>query len=197
VNTMTRSAIARQVSQRVRANFTIRRLFTIALLTAAWCGLWQDVSAANVIGGIVLAFAVLGLGVGTSGKVGVRPVPLLRLLGVVFVDLVTSTFDVAKEILRPADLTNESIIAVTVPDHARHHFLLLIVAITLTPGTAVVDADPDTGTMYLHLLQHERADEVRAHVDQLAELAHAALPTTTLPIGVAPAKALDKTGGHP
>ena len=75
------------------------------------------------------------------------------------------------------DNTNEAIIAVNIPLHARQHFLLLIVAVTLTPGTAVVDADPDTGTLFLHLLHHERADDVRAHVAELAGLAEQALPT--------------------
>lgn len=156
-----------------------RRILTIAALTLAWCGMWQRVSVANVASGLVLAIAVLSIGVGTSGIGTVRIVPLIRLVSVVLVDLVKSTIDVAKEILTPNNTIKEAIVAVEIPAHAKQHFLLLIVAITLTPGTAVVDADPDTGTLYLHLLHYERTAEVKAHVYTLADLANQALPVST------------------
>lgn len=156
-----------------------RRLVTIAALTLAWCGMWQQISIANVISGAAVAAVVLSTGLGTRGKGSIRMVPLMRLLWMVLVDLVKSTIDVAKEIVRPANTISEAIVAVEIPAHAKQHFLLLIVAITLTPGTAVVDADPDTGTLYLHLLHHERLAEVEAHVAALAELADQALPAHT------------------
>ena len=164
----------------------IRRLFTgrgvamILVLTAVWCALWQTISAANITAGIVLSTAVLATGVGTPTTGAIRLGPMLRLLWVVFIDLVTSTVDVAREILTPTDYTDEAIIAVEIPREGRHHFLLLIIAVTLTPGTAVVDADPDSGTLYLHLLHAERRDDVVEHVQQLTELACRALPIPTV-----------------
>lgn len=155
---------------------TLRRLLTIAALTLAWCGLWQSISFANVASGLALAAVVTYSGLGTSGRGGVRPLPLLRLLRLVTVDLVVSTANVAIEILRPQDRTDEGIVAVKVPAESRQHLLILIVAVTVTPGTAVVDADPDTGTMYLHLLHIDRIDDTVDHVQKLAELACAALP---------------------
>lgn len=148
----------------------------VLALTALWCGLWREISVANVVAGLVLSTAVLASGVGTptTGRIRIRPT--LRLIGVVLVDLVTSTIDVAREVLDPADTTDEAIIAVAVDDEARHHLLLLVIAITLTPGTAVVDADPDTGTLYLHLLHAERRDDVVRHVHRLSDLAGQALP---------------------
>ncbi len=154
-----------------------RRLATIAALAAVWCGLWGTISAANILGGLALATLITSLGVGTTGRGGVRPVPLLHLLWVVVVDLIKSTISVATEIMTPTDRTDEAVIAVQVPVHSREHFLLLVVAITLTPGTAVVDADADTGTLYLHLLHITRRDETVAHVEELARLACDALPT--------------------
>ena len=62
------------------------------------------------------------------------------------------------------------------PAGTRAHLLLLIVAVTVTPGTAVVDADPDTGRLYLHLLHLDRAEGTVEHVLELAELACRALP---------------------
>ena len=158
----------------------------IVALTATWCALWQEISIANLLAGAGLATVVLATGVGTRTSGAIRLIPLAKLLWVVFVDLVTSTIDVAREILTPTDYTNEAIIAVDIPAEGRHHFLLLIIAVTLTPGTAVVDADPDTGTLYLHLLHVERRDEVAEHVHQLTRLACQALPlpTATKPLQV-------------
>ena len=101
----------------------------------------------------------------------------------VLVDLVVSTGAVAREILTPTDFTEEAIIAVEVPTSARRHLLLLLVAITVTPGTAVVDTDGERGTLYLHLLHCDRRAAVTAHIDRLAALAGAALPPPSLEPG--------------
>lgn len=156
--------------------FPIRRPLIAVGLVAAWCALWGEVTFANVASGVVLAAAISMSHLGNDHPGGLRIVPLVRFAALVAVDLVVSTVQVAREVLTPTDYTAEAIIAVDVPMAARSHFLLLVVAVTLTPGTAVVDGDPDTGRLYLHLLHAERRDEVEAHVRRLAELACAALP---------------------
>lgn len=160
----------------LRLLFSARKMLTLAALVAAWCALWGNVSAANLLSGTSLGVLILSNDLGTQVRGGVRPVPLLKFGGLVLVDLVLSTLNVAREILTPADSTEESIVAVSLPVESRRHLLLLVVAITVTPGTAVVDTDPDTATLYLHLLHHDRREEIVAHVEQLAGLACAALP---------------------
>lgn len=157
--------------------FTLRRLVTVAALVFAWCALWGEASVANLLSGFVLAAILTGLGVGTPGRGRVRIRPLIRFGALVAADLVAATVGVAKEILTPTDRTDEAVIAVPVPPETRSHLFLLVVAITVTPGTAVVDADPDTGTLYLHLLHADRRDATVAHVRELADLACQALPT--------------------
>lgn len=156
-----------------------RRMVTIVVLVAVWCGLWGTVSVANVASGLVVAVAVLATGFGSGVRGAVRPVPLARLVWLVAVDLVRSTYGVASEVITPTDHTREAIIGVELPPDGRAHTLLLTVAITLTPGTAVVDADPENDMLYLHLLHVERRAEVEAHTKRLAHLACAALPTRT------------------
>ncbi len=78
--------------------------------------------------------------------------------------------------MTPTDDTDEAIIAVDTDLEARSHLLMLVVAITVTPGTAVVDTDADTGRLYLHLLHAEKAESTVAHVQRIAELACRALP---------------------
>jgi multisubunit Na+/H+ antiporter MnhE subunit len=106
---------------------------------------------------------------------------MVKLAAIVALDLVRSTFHVVWEILTPTDYTDEAIIAIDPPVDARSHLLLLVVAITVTPGTAVIDTDEETGRLYLHLLHAEAADEVTAHVHRVAELACRAFPVSTSP----------------
>ena len=124
----------------IAALFTIRRLVTIAGLVFAWCALWGTISVANVMSGVIVSVLVLASGVGTSGRGGIRPGPLVRFLGLVMVDLVKSSVTVAWEILTPTDYTEEAIIAVDAPVNTRQHLLLLVVAVTVTPVVSESEA---------------------------------------------------------
>jgi multicomponent Na+:H+ antiporter subunit E len=164
-----------------RALLTPRRSLTIALLVGAWCALWGALSVANVLSGTLVAVAATVFSGVDRNAGGLRVVPLLHFVWLVAVDLVVSTVHVAWEILTPTDYTDEAIIAVDAPLGARSHFLMLVVAITVTPGTAVIDGDADTGRLYLHVLHAEKSDDIVRHVLQLADLACRALPVTDLP----------------
>jgi len=164
---------------------TVRRVVTLAALVAAWCALWGSISWANVASGLVVGAMALSIGVGGSGRGGVRIVTALRLVGVVAVDMVVSTLAVARAVVVPGERPNEGIIAVPISAPAKHHLLLLFVAITVTPGTAVVAAEADGSMLYLHVLDVERRADVEAHTRKLAELACAALPTPESPPGPA------------
>lgn len=160
----------------IASMFTVRRLVTIAGLVFAWLALWGTISVANILSGLLVALLVSGSGVGTSGRGGIRLGPLLRFGFLVLIDLVKSSVTVAWEILTPTDYTEEAIIAVDAPVDTRQHLLLLVVAVTVTPGTAVIDTDPDNGRLYVHLLHASKADEIRSHILELSELACRALP---------------------
>jgi len=160
----------------LRALLTPRRFLVVVVLVAAWCALWGTVSVANILSGTLVAVvATLFAGVDRHAG-GVRIVPLLHFLWLVVVDLVVSTVNVAWEILTPTDYTDEAVIAVDTDIAARSHFLMLVVAITVTPGTAVIDSDADSGRLYLHVLHAEKAPDIVEHVRLLAELACRALP---------------------
>jgi len=159
-----------------RVAWSARRLLAGGSLVLAWCALWGDVSAANLLSGLLVVLLLGRLRVGPAVAGPVRLVPLVQFTWFVLVDLVVSTGAVAREILTPTDSTEEAIIAVAVPASARRHLLLLLIAITVTPGTAVVDTDGERGTLYLHLLHCDRQAAVTAHIDRLAALAGAALP---------------------
>ncbi len=152
------------------------RIVSIVTLVAAWCALWGNLSTANVLSGLVIAVAVTSPRISTAGIGGIRLVPLLRLLRFIAVDLVRSTFTVAVEILTPHDRTDESIVEIELPSESRHHLLLIVTSITLTPGTAVVDVDRDAGLLYIHLLHDQNRVETVNHVIELAHLVCDVLP---------------------
>jgi multicomponent Na+:H+ antiporter subunit E len=160
----------------MRRALTIRRVMTVVGLVFTWCALWGELSVANLASGTLVAVGVLALGVGPPGEGGVRPAALGRFVVFVALDLVRSTAGVVWEVLTPTDRTEEAVIGVNVSVDTSAHLLLMIVAVTLTPGTAVIDADSDRGVLYLHLLHADRADGVIAHVERLADLACQALP---------------------
>lgn len=160
----------------VRRLFALRRMLSIVTLAAAWCALWGSVSFANVAAGMVLAAIVTVPALGTPGVGGVKLLPLVTFGFMVVRDMVASTLSVAYEVLTPPDNTEEAIVGVDLPGNSRAHMLLIVVAVTVTPGTAVVDVDAMQGRIYLHLLHAERAEATAEHVQRLAELACAALP---------------------
>ena len=152
-------------------------LISVVLLTAVWCGLWGAVSIANVASGLTVAVVAVHRRP-VKSSTGIRLAPLLRLGWLILVDLVASTVQVAREVLTPTDYSEEGIIAVVVPAASMAHTLLLTSAITLTPGTAVVEIDRDRSTLYLHLLHMDRRSQVEEHVVELAMLSVEALPAT-------------------
>ena len=161
--------------------FTLRRAITVTLLTAGWCTLWGSLTFANAASGAVVGFLASSRYVGTRAAGGIRPLPLLQFGAIVAWDLVVSTVSVAREILTPTDYTEEGIIAVEVPTSMQSHLLLIIIAVTVTPGTAIVDADPDRSILYLHLLHADQAEKTAAHVQHLSDLACRALPNSIDP----------------
>jgi multicomponent Na+:H+ antiporter subunit E len=165
-----------RVAATLRALCSPRRLLSLAMLTLAWCALWGAVSAANLLAGLVVGTVVMVASGVQPGLDRIRVLPLLHFVWLVAVDLVVSTITVAWEVMTPTDDTDEAIIAVDTDLEARSHLLMLVVAITVTPGTAVVDTDADTGRLYLHLLHAKKAEGTIAHVQRIAELACRALP---------------------
>ncbi len=163
----------------LRHLFTLRRVAVVVALTAAWCALWGNISVANILSGLLVSSIASSAGVNATS--GVRPLPMLRLFWVVGVDLAVSTGVVVREVLTPTDYTDEAIIEVELPVAARRHLLFLYIAITVTPGTAVVAGDDDRGdgnpVIYLHVLHDDRRDDVVEHVELLVSLVSRAFPS--------------------
>lgn len=138
-------------------------------LVFLWGALWQDFSAGNLIFGAVLAFIVANIfylpPVELSGRF--NPLYAAGFLVRFFYKLVHASFEVLwlsvskgphiKNAVVGVKLRSRSDLLVTATGHA----------LSLIPGSLVVEVDRSTSTLYLHCLNvstPEEADKVRKDV---------------------------------
>nr|WP_231135024.1 Na+/H+ antiporter subunit E [Motilibacter deserti] len=161
-----------------------RQLPVIAWLTLVWVLLWGTWSWANLLSGILVSLivlAVLPLPAVTEGR-RVRPLALLRLIAYVARDLVVSSVEVSRLALSPGPRVTSAVLAVRL--QTRSDLILTVVAeaLSLVPGSVIVEIDSPTGTLYVHVLgvrDAEGAERFRARALHLEHLIRRALPAMT------------------
>jgi multicomponent Na+:H+ antiporter subunit E len=178
-----------------------RNLVAGAWLVVLWITFWRDLSAANLLSGVLVAAALLALfpfGPARS-RLRVRPLPLVRFLALFAWSVAKANLTVAWEVLTPRNRIREGLVAV--PLGTRDPIVITVIshAITLAPGTMVIDIDidsdidsdggSDTDTddddaatvLFVHVLHLRSPDSVRQEVRRLERLAVQALGGTTGP----------------
>jgi multicomponent Na+:H+ antiporter subunit E len=159
------------VSDRKRP-FRGLQLSAVVWLTVVWVGLWGDVSAANILGGLVVAvlvcltFPLPRLRM----RLHIRPIPLARLLLHFLVDVVAASAQVAWTTLQFHRRPRNAVIEVDL--RTASDFVLTVVAemVSLVPGSLVVEARRSTHTLFLHVLDagdQAGVDKMRAQVFDL------------------------------
>jgi multicomponent Na+:H+ antiporter subunit E len=125
-----------------------------AWLTAVWVMLWGDLSAANVLAGVVLALVVgLALRMPSVHFTGrVHLVPLARLLVVFARDLVVASIQVVRMAFWFGRLPHSAVIAVQLRSPVDLYLTLTAELTSLVPGSIVVEAHRTTGMLYVHVL---------------------------------------------
>jgi multicomponent Na+:H+ antiporter subunit E len=160
---------------------------TVGWLTVLWVALWGDLSAANLLAGLVLAVAVCI----------VFPLPPLRMhlrvrprwltwLALRFLaDVVVASIQVARTTLT---FTRQPVNAVIEVDLSTDSdFVLTVVAemVSLVPGSLVVEARRSTHTLFLHVLDARSqagVDRFRGEVLALERRVILALGADTRPV---------------
>lgn len=141
-------------------------------LTVVWVLLWGDLSAGNVIGGLLLATVILVVLPLPSLSVGVvvRPWPTVVLLARFFADMVRASVQVAWLALRPGPVPGGIVVDLRL--NGRNELFQTITAemVALVPGTVVVELEPDAGILTLHILAvTSRAQAEKVRHDVLAQ----------------------------
>ena len=143
-----------------------RQLPLLVALVALWLFLWDHIDTLTVVTGVILAIAV--------ARVLYLPPVLLSgrfnpwrglLLGLrMMFDVVVASLQVAFLALNPFWKPMNSIIAVQLLTRSDLVTTLTAEAISVVPGTVVVDIDRERGLLYLHALgTRTEADIERTH----------------------------------
>jgi multicomponent Na+:H+ antiporter subunit E len=131
-------------------------------LVVVWCLLWGSFTPANVIGGLVLAVIVLAVfplpPVTYAGRVS--PVGLVWFVAHFLYDLAVSSVQVAMLALRFGRVPRNAVIAVPLRVPTDLNLTLTGVALSLVPGSLVIEVDRAAGVLYIHVLGVNDLDEV-------------------------------------
>ena len=161
---------------------------SLAWLTAVWVMLWESLSWANLIGGLLVATVVMGSVPSHKLETGVgfRPVAALRLLVYFLWKLIEASARLTWEIFTPRNNINAAVVCV--PLRSRVPGIVTAVAnmVSLTPGSVTIDIDTDEMILYIHVLHLTTIEEERESVRYLETLTLAAFPPTE-PAGRVPA----------
>lgn len=156
----------------------MRYVTRVVLLVVLWLLAWGEISLANVLSGIGVA-TVLLLVFPPSGRAGhdfhVSVAGSARLVGYVAKQLVTSNILMIREILRPRIAVSPGVLAHRLIQPSEEVVTVMTSVISLSPGTMIVDVDPDATTIYVHFLFLRDIDAARALLVHLETLTRRAI----------------------
>lgn len=142
-----------------------RDLPLLIALVVLWMLLWGTISWLSVVSGILVAIAVTRVfllpPVELSGRLNVGW--LLVFLGRFVVDLVVASAQVAWQAFRPAGVSRSAVVGVELLTRSDFITTLTAIAVSLVPGSLVVEVDREHARLYLHALATDDLDDV-AHV---------------------------------
>jgi multicomponent Na+:H+ antiporter subunit E len=148
------------------------RVARIVLLTAIWIGLWSDVSAANLLSGLLLALViVMVFDTWQAGRLAFRPIQVARFAVYFLYRLVESSVVVARTVILPGSSVHTGIVAVPLRGCSDAVATLIADAISLTPGTLTLEVRQDPLTLFVHALDLRDVEQVQADVRRLEVLA--------------------------
>lgn len=147
-----------------------RFLMNLAL-AVVWCALWGAATAWMFIGGMLVGAAVISAYARARGDepyLG-RGLELASFLLAYLWLLTKANAKIAWEVLTPRMHQTPRIIRYPIAGLSDAHRTTLANAITLTPGTLVVDVSPDDRWMYIHCMYARDRDAAVAELDDLAD----------------------------
>jgi multicomponent Na+:H+ antiporter subunit E len=157
---------------------TLRPL-SVLFLTIVWVVLFESLTIGSVVSGLIVAVTVLYVTANAPdpGRGMLHPIATVRLLLFFLVKLVEASTIVAWEIITPGNSINEGIVAVPLRGVSDTVTTVVANAITLTPGTVVVEVHQAPTVLYVHVLHLSDIEAVRREVEHLEALAIRAFGT--------------------
>lgn len=135
------------------------------VLALIWGVVTNSFSPSNLLFGFVIAFVCLWLVRERFDQRNFyRPFRILRLAALFVYELALSGFRVARDTLAPRMTFQPAIVAYPLELESEVGILLLANLITLTPGTLSVDVSTDRSTLYIHAMDVDDPDALRADI---------------------------------
>ena len=131
-------------------------------LVVLWMLLWGTISPMSVLSGAVVAVVVTRLFYLPPVELSGRFNPwwgFLFLVRFAF-DIVVGSFSVAYQAFRPRGLRSNSVVAVDLVTRSDCIMTLTALAISLIPGSLVVEVDRGRSILYLHAINSESEKDV-------------------------------------
>jgi len=132
----------------------LHQLPLIVVLVILWMLLWGNVSWLNLVTGLVLAIVVTRVfylpPVDLTGRL--HPWHLAVFVGNFAWQLVTASFLVAAQAFAKRPVSRNSVIAVQLYTRSDLIMTLTAIALSLIPGSLVLEADREKSILYLHVL---------------------------------------------
>ncbi len=131
-------------------------------LVVVWLALWGQFNLVAVLSGIIVALLVQRFFYLPPAEHPDRfnPYRFVILVAVFIFDLARSAFQVAWLSIRPRPITVSSIVQVDLRTRSDLVMALTSLAITMIPGSFVVEVDRANTTLYLHVLDAKQAEDV-------------------------------------
>ncbi|OZE99445.1 Na+/H+ antiporter subunit E [Rhodococcoides fascians] len=155
--------------------FVLLRLWILGWLTAVWVLLWGNVSAANVLGGIVVGLGIMILlplpKVPVEGRIHLWS--LLKLTYWFFYYAAESSVNVAWLAVRPKAPPVTGVLRCRIAIKSDLVLTLFVDAMNLVPGTMVLEIDQTRRLLYVHVLDmgsQKAVDSFYAYVRHLEKL---------------------------
>lgn len=147
----------------IRLTLTRRnRLVALFVLILVWTLLWGSFTVANILSGIIVSVVIMAVlplpPVAFGGRL--RPWGAVIFLSRFFFDLVKASIEVAWLAFRIGHQPSGAIAAVTLRVRTALNLTLIAEAVSLIPGSLIVEADMETGTLYIHIIGTETEEDV-------------------------------------
>lgn len=146
----------------------IRRAAAVVWIVVVWVIATGSVTPGAIIGGTitgVLLTRLFHLEAHDSGRFTIRPIAMVRFAGYFLSKLARANAQVALAVVWPERVRHRrAIVAVPITECSETLVWFLANAVSLTPGTTIVDLRPDPTVFYLHVLLLTTVDDVQGEV---------------------------------
>lgn len=151
----------------------MNRLALAVWLLITWVALWGDLTAANIVSGVLVVAVLLIVfppEQQRSSRLVVRPIAIAKLTWSFLFQVVASNVVLVATIVSRRDKLRTAIIAVPLVSDSEGTLTVVANLTALTPGMTVVEFERDPPLFYVHTLQLSSPDDVRTEVRQLERL---------------------------